>query len=106
MDMLRFNYQTMLKRSKNKTYHAQVTEMTEVLMRFLKENELIKVNPFNEDGSFKSNLVLRQSNLSDAGNSLFLEYFPKWSAFIDRGGDAKDTKILSTGLKKILSRHE
>ncbi|WP_455930631.1 hypothetical protein [Pseudomonas fluorescens] len=106
MDMLQYNYQSMLKRSKNLTYRAEVTEMTEVLMRFLKDNELIRSDPFNEDGSLKSDLVLRRSDLSDTGNSLFEQFFPKWSAFIDRGGDAKDTKILSAGLRKIMSNHE
>lgn len=106
MDTLQYNYQSMLKRSKNLTYRAEITEMTEVLMRFLKDNELIRSDPFNEDGSLKSDLVLRRSDLSDTGNSLFEQFFPKWSAFIDRGGDAKDTKILSAGLKKIMSNHE
>ncbi|QXH77893.1 hypothetical protein [Pseudomonas salmasensis] len=106
MDMLQYNYQSMLKRSKNLTYRAEVTEMTEVLMRFLKDNELIKSDPFNEDGSLKSDLVLRRSDLSDMGNSLLDQFFPKWSAFIDRGGDASNTKILSAGLKRIMLNNE
>ncbi|WP_124305080.1 hypothetical protein [Pseudomonas chlororaphis] len=106
MDMLRYDYQTMLKRSKNSAYRAEITEMTEVLMHFLKENKLIKIDPFNEDGSLKSNLILHRSDLSDTGNALFLKTLPKWSEYIDRGGDAKNTKILSTGLNKIMSKHE
>lgn len=106
MDMLRYNYQTMLKRSKSLTYRAEITEMTEILMSFLKDNKLIRLDPFNEDGSLKSDLILRSSDLTDAGNALFLQSFPKWSEYIDRGGDAKNIKILSAGLKKILSNLE
>lgn len=103
MDMLQYNYQSMLRRSKNLTYRAQVTEMTSVLMRFLKDNELIRSNPFNEDASLKTDLIVRRSDLSDTGNSLLDQFFPKWSDFIDRGGDAKNTKILTAGLKKLMS---
>lgn len=106
MDMLRYNYQTMLKRSKNLTYRAEITEMTEVLMSFLKENKLVKVDPFNEDGSLKSDLILRSSDLSDVGNALFLQTLPKRSEYIDRGGDAKNINILSAGLKKIVLSHQ
>jgi len=106
MDMLQYNYQSMLRRSKNLTYRAQVTEMTGVLMQFLKDNGLIRSDPFDEDGSLKPDLIIRRSDLSDIGNSLIDQYFTKWSDFIDRGGEAKDTKILHSGLKKIVSNHE
>jgi hypothetical protein len=55
-------------------------------MTFLKENNLITLEPFKDDGEVKDDLVLYSSDLTDLGNLLFKEYYPKWSAYIDRGG--------------------
>jgi hypothetical protein len=101
MDILRYSYPTMLKRSKSLSYRQQVTLMTTVLMKFLVEHNLILINPFNEDGSIKENLQLRSSDLTDVDNQFFKEVFPKWSAYIDRGGDILKTTSLLNGLKKL-----
>ncbi|MEP8619449.1 hypothetical protein ABKV54_11200 [Enterobacter hormaechei] len=104
MNLLRFNYSTLLKRSKNLSYREQITNITTVLMTFLKENELVTLEPFKEDGSLKEDLVLYSSDLTDIGNLLFKEYYPKWSGYIDRGGDVNNTKILNDGLNTLKKR--
>ncbi|EAS1759917.1 hypothetical protein BH012_23140 [Salmonella enterica] len=104
MDLLRFNYSTLLKRSKNLSYREQITKITIVLMTFLKENELVMFEPFKDDGSLKEDLILYSSDLTDVGNLLFKEYYPKWSSYIDRGGDVSNTKILNDGLNILKSR--
>ncbi len=104
MSLLRFNYATLLKRSKNLSYRAQITKITIVLMTFLKENGLIMIEPFEDDGSLKEDLVLYNSDLTDVGNLLFKEYYPKWSSCIDRGGDVNNTKILSDGLNILKNK--
>lgn len=101
MNLPRFNYSTLLKRSKNLSYREQITKITIVLMTFLRDNELITLDPFNKDGSLKDDLVLYQSDLTDIGNILFKEYYPKWSGYVDRGGDVNNTKILTNGLKSL-----
>lgn len=103
MDILRFNYSTLLKRSKSRSYQLQVTALTTVLMTFLKENSLIYLEPFKEDGSLKEDLIIRKSNLSDIGNELFKIYYPKWSNYIDRGGNIENVKILENGLSALQS---
>ncbi|WP_334074516.1 hypothetical protein [Paenibacillus sp. A14] len=75
--------------------------MTTVLMNFLVEHKLIVIEPFHEDGSLKDDLELRSSDLTDIGNVFFKEVFPKWSAYIDRGGDIQKTTILLKGLNKL-----
>ncbi|ELZ8935180.1 hypothetical protein U1D46_004214 [Cronobacter dublinensis] len=104
MSLLRFNCATLLKRSKNLSYRAQITKITIVLMTFLKENGLIMIEPFEDDGSLKEDLVLYNSDLTDVGNLLFKEYYPKWSSYIDRGGDVNNTKILSDGLNILKNK--
>lgn len=93
----------LLSRSKNLKYRSDITEMTTILMRFLKENQLIDIDPVNEDDSLKVDPILRQSNLSVAGDRLFAEFFPKRSDYIDRGGNPGNIKILANGLAKIRS---
>lgn len=109
MDILRVNYSTLLKRSKSRSYQLQVTALTTVLMTFLKENSLIYLEPFKEDGSLKEDLIIRKSNLSDIGNELFKIYYPKWSNYIDRGGNIENVKILENGLsalKSVKTKHK
>ncbi|WP_435925626.1 hypothetical protein [Paenibacillus sp. DYY-L-2] len=101
MSILRYSYPTMLKRSKSLSYRQQVTLMTTVLMNFLVEHELIVIEPFHENGSLKEDLELRSTDLTDLGNVFFKEVFPKWSAYIDRGGDIQKTTILLKGLNKL-----
>ena len=91
MDLLRFNYSTLLKRSKSLSYREQITTITIVLMNFLKENNLVIIEPYSSD-------------LTEDGNLLFKEYYPKWSRYIDRGGDVNNTKILDDGLDIIKNR--
>ncbi|WP_342553992.1 hypothetical protein [Paenibacillus sp. FSL R7-0652] len=57
MSILRYSYPTMLKRSKSLSYRQQVTSMTVVHMKFLVEHKLNVVEPFQEDGSLKEDLV-------------------------------------------------
>ncbi|MGN7356857.1 hypothetical protein ACTHPF_05780 [Paenibacillus sp. SAF-054] len=75
--------------------------MTTVLMNFLVEHKLIVIEPFHENGSLKDDLVLRSSDLTDLGNEFFKVVFPKWSAYIDRGGDIQNTTVLLKGLEKL-----
>jgi len=99
MDILRFNYSTLLKRSKSRSYQLQVKELTKVLMTFLKDNSLINMDPFKEDGSIKEDLVIRKSNLTDIGNELFKIYYPRWSNYIDRGGEYRKCKDIRKWFK-------
>ncbi|WP_234012221.1 hypothetical protein [Cronobacter dublinensis] len=62
------------------------------------------IEPFEDDGSLKEDLVLYSSDLTDVGNLLFKEYYPKWSSYIDRGGDVNNTKILSDGLNILKNK--
>ncbi|GLR08559.1 hypothetical protein COO59_20365 [Mixta theicola] len=104
MSLLRFNYSTLLKRSKNLSYREQITKITTVLMSFLKENDLMKLDPFMDDGSLKDDLIIYSSVLAEPGNLLFKQYYPKWSAYIDRGGDINNTNLLKDGLKVLSNR--
>lgn len=104
MNSLRFNYSALLKRSKNLSYREQITNITTVLMIFLKKNKLVTLEPFKEDGTLKEDLVLYSSDLTDIGNLLFKEYYPKWSEYIDRGGDVNNIKILNDGLNLLKAR--
>ncbi|MDC5925967.1 hypothetical protein PPO04_06240 [Proteus mirabilis] len=62
MSVLRFNYSTLLKRNKSLSYREQIAKITKVLMIFLKENNLITLEPFKDDGEVKDELVLYSSD--------------------------------------------
>jgi hypothetical protein len=102
MDIIRWNYPLLLSRSSSKKYKEQITTLTITLMTFLVDNELIKISPFETDGSLKSDLVIRKSHLTSIGNELYIQYFEKWSNYVDRTGNVESTITLENGLKKIL----
>jgi len=101
MIIIRYTYPAMLARSKNADYRRLVTQMTEVLMRFLVDNELLLESPYNADGSLNETFQVTKDNLTDDGNRLFREYFTRWSDRIDRGGDPENITSLVKGLAKI-----
>lgn len=101
MKIIRYSYPAMLASSNNTSYRTQAAYMTQVLMRFLVDNDLLIESPFNADGSLDETFEVTKANLTDDGNQLFKTYFPKWSNRIDRGGNPDDIKVLVDGLAKI-----
>lgn len=104
MKIIRFSYPDLLTASKNLSYREQVTKISIVLMTFLKQNNLILIEPFYADGNLKKDIELYSCDLTEVGNSLFKEYYPKWSSYIDRGGDVNNTKILNDGLNILKNK--
>ncbi|MGE8260843.1 MAG: hypothetical protein ACN6RJ_15565 [Stenotrophomonas sp.] len=101
MTIIRYSYPAMLESSKRPDYRRQVTHITEVLMRFLVDNELLLESPYNADGSLNETFQVTKENLTDDGNRLFREYFTRWSDRIDRGGKPENITSLIKGLAKI-----
>ena len=104
MDFVLFDYQLLLNRSEDIDYKESIFKSTIPLMRFLKTNNLlVDVDPFNEDGSIKENIVIRKSNVTDEGFQLFVKPVNNWWNALDRGVSPEKITILENGLKKIRS---
>jgi len=101
MTIIRYSYPAMLESSKRADYRRLATHVTEVLMRFLVDNELLLESPYNADGSLNETFQVTKDNLTDDGNRLFREHFSRWSDRLDRGGDPENIKSLVKGLAKI-----
>lgn len=79
MDFVLFDYQLLLNRSEDIDYKESIFKSTIPLMRFLKTNNLlVDIDPFNEDGSIKENIVIRKSNVTDEGFQLFVKPINNW----------------------------
>ena len=100
-DYLIYNFNSMLTRSKSTSWRTSITAQTVALMTFLKNNNLILLNPFDENGNIKPDLIIRQSHLTEEGNKLFSKAVPKWFNYIDRGGKLENISHLEKGLKSI-----
>ena len=75
--------------------------MSIALMTFLKNNNLlVDIDPFNEDGSIKEDLIIRKSNVTDEGFQLFVKPVNNWWNALDRGTPPEKVTILENGLKK------
>jgi hypothetical protein len=106
MDYLKFDYGFLKSANKSKDYQERLENESTILMKFLKDNSLILIEPFNENGEVKKDLKVRQSNLTEEGKILFQKDIPGWFKYLDRGGKAENISRLEKGLKKIREENE
>ena len=102
MDFVLFDYDAFISGSKDVDYQEAIKKMSLSLMKFLIENDLlVNINPFNQDGSVKNDLIIKKSNLTDEGFQLFVKPVNNWWDALDRGTPPEKVTILENGLKKI-----
>ena len=101
-DIVLFDFDAFLSGSKDIDYQEAIKKMSLSLMKFLIENDLLlDINPFNQDGSVKKDLIIKKSNLTDEGFQLFVKPVNNWWNALDRGTSPEKVTILENGLKKI-----
>ena len=101
-DIVLFDFDAFLSGSKDIDYQEAIKKMSLSLMKFLIENDLlVDINPFNQDGSVKKDLIIKKSNLTDEGFQLFVQPVNNWWNALDRGTSPEKVTILENGLKKI-----
>ena len=102
MDFVLFDFDAFISGSKDVDYQEAIKKMALSLMKFLIENDLlVDINPFNQDGSVKKDLIIKKSNLTDEGFQLFVKPVNNWWNALDRGTPPEKVTILENGLKKI-----
>ena len=101
-DIVLFDFDAFISGSKDVDYQEAIKKMSLSLMKFLIENDLlVNINPFNQDGSVKNDLIIKKSNLTDEGFQLFVKPVNNWWNDLDRGTPPEKVTILENGLKKI-----
>lgn len=101
-DIVLFDFDAFISGSKDVDYQEAIKKMSLSLMKFLIENDLlVDINPFNQDGSVKKDLIIKKSNLTDEGFQLFVKPVNNWWNALDRGTPPEKVTILENGLKKI-----
>ena len=92
----------LLTRNSSQDWKEMILTRTSVLMNFLKNNELlISVEPFDEKGQLKQDLIVKKSNVTDEGLELFKKTIPNWEKYLDKNGTVENISILEKGLAKI-----
>ena len=101
-DIVLFDFDAFISGSKDVDYQEAIKKMSLSLMKFLIENDLlVNINPFNQDGSVKKDLIIKKSNLTEEGFQLFVKPVNNWWNTLDRGTSPEKVTILENGLKKI-----
>ena len=101
-DIVLFDFDAFISGSKDIDYQEAIKKMSLSLMKFLIENDLlVDINPFNQDGSVKKDLIIKKSNLTDEGFRLFVKPVNNWWNALGRGTPPEKVTILENGLKKI-----
>ena len=104
-DIVLFDFDAFISGSKDVDYQEAIKKMSLSLMKFLIENDLlVNINPFNQDGSVKKDLIIKKSNLTDEGFQLFVKPVNNWWNALDRGTHPEKVTILENGLKKIRAK--
>ena len=101
-DIVLFDFDAFISGSKDVDYQEAIKKMSLSFMKFLMENDLlVNINPFNQDGSVKKDLIIKKSNVTDEGFQLFVKPVNNWWNALDRGTPPEKVTILENGLKKI-----
>ncbi|WP_085677354.1 MULTISPECIES: hypothetical protein [unclassified Pseudomonas] len=91
----------LLSRNKSADYQRQIIERYTVLMGFLWSRELIRLDPFDESGGLKLDLIIKKSDATSACLELFKKAIPAWHNFVDKGGEVENVSRLEIALTKI-----
>ena len=104
-DIVLFDFDAFISGSKDVDYQEAIKKMSLSFMKFLMENDLlVNINPFNQDGSVKKDLIIKKSNVTDEGFQLFVKPVNNWWNALDRGTPPEKVTILENGLKKIRAK--
>jgi hypothetical protein len=106
IDYKEYDLAKILSRNKNRTYRESVLRDAMTLMSFLKKNALLLIDPFDEKGEVKADLVIRQSDLTEEGIKMFAGPIRNWWSYIDRGGKPDNIGHLEKGLEAIQKNKE
>ncbi|MGV7959559.1 hypothetical protein ACSLVK_14910 [Photorhabdus tasmaniensis] len=99
------NIPMLLGANKSKDYQEQIISISNALMCFLKDNNLlINIEPFAENGEVKKDLILRMSNVTPEGLELFKKVIPGWFSYLDKSTKPEKYQNISRlekGLAKL-----
>ncbi|MGF6213657.1 hypothetical protein [Comamonas sp. 4034] len=91
--------------SKNLTWRKQVLDKRRVIFQFLKDNNLILIDPFLKNGEVNMELSLMRSHLTDVGDEMFNKIIPNWQKARDKDGNLENVSILKNGLNNIKEKN-
>jgi hypothetical protein len=90
-----------LSASKHVDWKRSVLARATVLMNFLKSKSfLIDIEPFDNEGNIKTDLLIKESNLNDKGLLFFDKVLERWERYLDRGGKVDNVAWLEKWCKK------
>jgi hypothetical protein len=101
IDFTVFSIPMLLSRNKSGAYQEQILSRYTVLMRFLKDNNLVLKEPFDDGGALKKDLVVKRSEVDARCLELYKKAIPGWHAYLDKGGDVNNTDRLIKALAKL-----
>lgn len=97
-------------RSKSKAYRQQVLDTHTALFTFFKDNSLLNVNPFDDEGIIKTDQIFFENDFTETGLLMISMYHSpkppvmKWLTYIEKGGKLENKKILIDCLCKLQSK--
>jgi hypothetical protein len=89
------------KRSKNLTYRKMVYESNFAILKYLKEKNLLLINPFNPDGSPILNLSIMRPHVTTEGYKLFQKPINLWRKAREKDSNYSNIDILEKWFLKI-----
>lgn len=102
INFILYSLPMLLSRNKSHQWRALILTRAAVLLHFLYDNQLlIAIEPFDESGQLKEDVIIKQSDVTSEGLAMFKQVIPGWWRFLDRGGKLSNTSRLANGLAKL-----
>ncbi len=101
----------LLSRSKNTSYREGIIRRETIIFKYFFDNDLIKINPFGDNGQVKPDLIVYADDLTLEGLKLLswedcapdFKMLPvlKWYNYLDGGGKEENISHLTKGLNQL-----
>lgn len=99
--MFIFSIEPILGASKSLNFKKQVKAKCTTFLKFMRDNNLLLIDPFDELGSVRHDLILNSEDLTAEGLDFWKAAFFKWSSARDKDGNYENIQILERELEKI-----
>ena len=106
IDFFMFDLPALLGANNSREYQERILLRATVLTNFLIQNNLIiNIEPYDDNGNIRKDLVIKLSNLTPDGVELFRKPVNNWLKAHDRGTRIENINILEKGLAKIKQKN-
>jgi hypothetical protein len=102
-DWLIIDFPAIYGASKSRDYRSRVAQQFTVIFKFLKDNELMRIDPLDENDEVRLDLIVYGRDCEPIGIQMFAKAIPNWLKARDKDQNVANLGLLEKGLAKLRS---